>query len=43
MQEWLQLMASQYLKDHAFLLDDNENINYKVLNNFLNKYGSKKF
>ena len=30
-------------RDHAFLLDDNENINYKVLNNFLNKYGSKKF
>ena len=43
MQEWLQLMASQYLEGHAFLLDDNENINYKVLNNFLNKYGSKKF
>ena len=30
-------------REHAFLLDDNENINYKVLNNFLNKHNSKKF
>jgi phenylacetate-coenzyme A ligase PaaK-like adenylate-forming protein len=30
-------------RDHAFLLDDNENINYKVLNNFLSKYNNKKF
>lgn len=30
-------------RDHTFLLDDDENINYKILNNFLSKHNSKKF
>lgn len=30
-------------KDHTFLLDENDNINLKILNRFLKKYGNKKF
>ncbi len=30
-------------KDHTFLLDDKNNIDYKNLNQFLSKYGNKKF
>jgi len=30
-------------KDHTYLLNENNEINYKLLNNFLNKFGNKKF
>ena len=30
-------------KNHTYLLDEKENINYKTLNDFLSKYGKEKF
>ena len=34
---------SLFGKNHTFLIDDQNKINYEILNNFLNLYGNKKF